>query len=479
MRSKKFLPCLILLVSPIICVPTFLSSCSNSGIVIANFESYMSDEVMDGLKQDEDINSPLKFLYYATNEDIETKFKRYYDIAVPTTYEVISLLMKNQLERIDWTKFNLNQIDGNDEITESPITNGEEAESLFTPTAKVILGLSTTYMNTESNWPGGVFPEWFSSSSYHNILDYAIPYFLQDWSFAYKSTMIPGLESEDITWDDVLNVVAPHGNEDKYDHFFDPNKTRKIGMVEDSRTIFDFAKLISTESSEPNINPTTEQTIEDYKDTYGYLTSKFDKQYFWLNSDSGQISIALATPLDDGGLNSAFAYNGDILYSAMGSDLNAGIDDPEDPAYVQYFDDRDDDDSVLHMHFIRPRYMPTMLDMVVINKNSAMNEEKKDDLYQIVKKVCLDSANEEDNDNFENDMSFQNFLYVLYTDPLICTDRYIKEQYFTEENFANWQLLRNIYSMNTGDNASLIENPISDMAKSNMYWAFINEREKL
>jgi hypothetical protein len=33
--------------------------------------------------------------------------------------------------------------------------------------------------------------------------------------------------------------------------------------------------------------------------------------------------------------------------------------------------------------------------------------------------------------------------------------------------------------MNEDEGTNLIENPISDMAKSNMYWAFINEREKL
>jgi spermidine/putrescine-binding protein len=119
------------------------------------------------------------------------------------------------------------------------------------------------------------------------------------------------------------------------------------------------------------------------------------------------MNIALATPLKDGGLNSAFTYNGDILYAAMGSDLNAGID-PTSPKYIQYFDNKDDDPNSLHMHFIRPDHVPAMMDMMVINKDSEKNQNKKDNLYKIVNKVCLDSANETDDDNFENDISFQN-----------------------------------------------------------------------
>jgi hypothetical protein len=58
-------------------------------------------------------------------------------------------------------------------------------------------------------------------------------------------------------------------------------------------------------------------------------------------------------------------------------------------------------------------------------------------------------------------------------------DKYIKDEYFTEQNFENWHLLKNIYSMNETVGTNLIEAPIGDMAKSNMYWAFIKEREKL
>jgi hypothetical protein len=61
----------------------------------------MSQDVIHDLKNDDDINLPIRFVYYGTNEDIESKFQRYYDIAIPSSYEVITLLMKNQLSKIN------------------------------------------------------------------------------------------------------------------------------------------------------------------------------------------------------------------------------------------------------------------------------------------------------------------------------------------------------------------------------------------
>jgi spermidine/putrescine transport system substrate-binding protein len=101
MHKKRLLPIFILLSGTTVIVPLTLTSCSRGGINIANFESYMSKDVIHDLKRDYEIKNSLNFLYYATNEDIETKFKKYYDIAIPSTYEVISLFEKDQLEPID------------------------------------------------------------------------------------------------------------------------------------------------------------------------------------------------------------------------------------------------------------------------------------------------------------------------------------------------------------------------------------------
>jgi hypothetical protein len=52
-------------------------------------------------------------------------------------------------------------------------------------------------------------------------------------------------------------------------------------MVEDARSVFDFAKIITTENSgKKDINPTNEKTISEYEQTYKSITDKFNKNYF-------------------------------------------------------------------------------------------------------------------------------------------------------------------------------------------------------
>jgi spermidine/putrescine-binding protein len=73
--------------------PFALSSCGNQGIVFANFESYMSPQLMKELHRQHQIN----FVNYSTNEDILAKFANSYDIAVPSTYSILELIKKGLL----------------------------------------------------------------------------------------------------------------------------------------------------------------------------------------------------------------------------------------------------------------------------------------------------------------------------------------------------------------------------------------------
>jgi spermidine/putrescine transport system substrate-binding protein len=86
MRKNILSPLLIL--STPICLVLSLTTCVGGGmIVLANFESYMHSDLID--KFDEQVN----FLYYQTNEEIESKYKRYYDLVIPSTYEVITFII--------------------------------------------------------------------------------------------------------------------------------------------------------------------------------------------------------------------------------------------------------------------------------------------------------------------------------------------------------------------------------------------------
>ena len=150
---KKYILNPLLILSLFVCAVTPLTSCSGDNkIVLANFESYMSSDLID--KYDNDVT----FLYYQTNEEIQSKYHRYYDLAIPSTYEVISLMENKWVQKIDWSIFDLHDHDGN------PITNSTEALSLFTePIQDIIKRITTVYANLFN--PG------------ENLLDYCIPYF--------------------------------------------------------------------------------------------------------------------------------------------------------------------------------------------------------------------------------------------------------------------------------------------------------------
>ena len=113
-------------------IPITATSCGSERIVFANSESYMSDEVMQNLR----IKHPnISFLPYETNEEIENKFAKYYDFAVPSTYELLNLKRNDQLAKIDWTKFNIKKEDG------SIIRNGIDAISsnIFSETINTLI----------------------------------------------------------------------------------------------------------------------------------------------------------------------------------------------------------------------------------------------------------------------------------------------------------------------------------------------------
>jgi spermidine/putrescine-binding protein len=97
-RNKSMKLSLPILISTMaITTPTTLTSCSSSGVVLANFESYMSSDLMTQLHSE----YPIKFVNYSTNEDILAKFANSYDIAVPSTYAVLELIKQGLCGQLD------------------------------------------------------------------------------------------------------------------------------------------------------------------------------------------------------------------------------------------------------------------------------------------------------------------------------------------------------------------------------------------
>lgn len=455
MKQKLLSACSCVFLLGIFATP--LTSCVNSSsIVFANFESYMSNDLMKKMTK----KYGVQFLYYSTNEDIEIKFSQNYDLAIPSTYELLNLLQQNELMKIDWSRFNLNY--QNDLGETIQIKNGTDALNLFTENVQnIILFESDKYSDL---LPNGT-----------NLLDYGIPYFLQSFIFAYKGAPINTIDNA-TTFDELLNQISPKLNPNVDERFLPKNKS-KIAMVDDSRTVYDMCKLIQNQQDFPddenqwNINPTSQDiSINEFKNTYSKFTDQFDTNYFYLNTDSNEVLTSFAEHKN--GNNSIFAYNGDILYATQGGGL-----------YDAYTD--------CSVNVFNPSMAPLALDMVVFNKKNENNPDRLNKIYDIAYDMLLDgcNVNQQISETNENDEYVYgpmiNFDFVQYTSPLKAIDEYVNDAYFqdcgfTDENFIN--LLLDIYNIPTVEESkigNLIEDPISNLNKSNMHWAYVEEREKL
>ena len=448
--KKHIFYSLLIIISPIHSV-SILSSCSNNGgIVLANFESYMNLDLIN--KYEKNIN----FLYYQTNEEIESKYKKYYDLAIPSTYEVISLIQKHWVQKIEWERFELH--DKNNNL----IKNGTDALSLFTNTIQNIIKSETNFFNN-------LFDE------NENLLDYCIPYFLQCFMFAYKGKEIPELESAN-NWEEYTNFIGNKTNPNLPD-VFKPIKTSRIGCIDDGRTFYNLCHLIKTQKSNPNdpkkwsINPDNEnESIEEMKNDFNYFTGKFSNNYFYFNSDSQVILQSLSAPKD--GNLSSFAYNGDILYAAMGAEVN----NPYSPD---------------NFHIDNLDAKPLTLDALVINSKNNNNPQKLDKIYKLVKSLFLDHVDSDEisymdeNDEYMYD-PMKNFDFLRYTSPFQSIDDYVNGNYFSDVDFSfnddQIELYKNIYNIKINPNIDItnfVEAPINDLCKSNMHWAYVEKKQEI
>lgn len=431
-----------------------LSNCSNAfnpTIQFANFESYMSQDLINNLSH----NYNIQFPYYTTNEVIETKFADYYDIAIPSCYQMLVLQQKGMLEKINWSLFGIKNIN-----------NAQQAKSLF----------NEELIDTINDWviKWTTDPKHNFKEPINNILDYCIPYFAQSLMFAYKgpqqtfyhSNNQPIDNENEITWDDIFYTFSPSS---PIADFFKPQKNQRCAMLDDCRSIYDTARIIDTnnDTNEPNPN----FTIDDAKKTYECIT-KYFKNYVgnsWMQiqTDSGIIATNLSN--HNSGYLSAITWSGDILYAAMG----AGE-----------FDSWDAKD----FHIVKPLGGATLneMDVIVINKQS-----KKDMniIYSIIKQVALDGCeiNNEEELFVKNEKdqykywTIQNFDAVGYT-PVLKNiyDSVIGDScpYWEDiENETTKKMYQRIIKNESGKKA-LFGKPLTDIQNSNIHWAWLESKEK-
>lgn len=456
-----------------------LSSCSNNGFYIANFESYMAPKLMDALKSD---YKNLNFRYYGTNEDLERTFERNYDVAIPTSYLMAKFASSGKLVKLDWSKFNIKDSKG------KLISTADDALQLFDPTAQTIL--TSIY---DINGDGKV------DKTNDNLLNYGVPYFLQDFVMGYKGKEITEFATnKDSDWSKVIDYFGQ--NSGKFKTY------KKIAMIDDYRSVYSIPRLIQTEKNgDPNVNPDAGPqgekviSIDTFENTYSLLSSKFpEKNTFLLNSDSNFILNDFADP---NGSSAGIMYNGDLLYAIQGGDNSSG---------KKIFDEN-------NVHFIRPKNTLIALDMMVINKNSKFQNEA----YDVIKKVALEGlSKKEDITDTNPDDSYKygpmiNFDYIQYTSPLKqITDYVLGKQettlpgasgnktlpsikgtyfeYLTDEEYGYSEqfvlLCQEIYRIglyntdqtpNPPGKRNMIEKDLSELNKSNMFYAYNRIKTRL
>lgn len=486
----------------------FLTSCFYNGqnrFYFANFESYISMVLVNQLKTK---YSNFNLRTFPNNENLEANFHNY-DSAIATTNLVAKLINDDKLAKIDWSSFNLNKLDEkgrwikkNGKIVK--ITNANDALSLFTKQTQEILQQEIIKKNQKQKI---------------NLLEYGIPYFLQDVAFAYKKNIHTKLNEQNNNWVDWKKFV------DKIPPLANQNQLNHIAVIDDSSTLYSLARLVQTSNTTTPtvmVEQQENQTVNSFKETYQKFFGAFKrKNQFLFNSDSTVITNDFANP---NGSQGAIFYNGDLLYALQGGD-DFGFDKEASDNFKNWFLNYATDTN-FHLYFQKPQQNLLALDMYVINKNS----QKIKQAHDIAKKITLEGSDQplydQTNQNYnleainkvdENDEyvygPMLNFDEIVYSSPLKTLDAYVlnsfnlildnkinplqKENslvqlqnngYFTNlysdffDNDAKLQkyksnyinLLVYAYLIPLKKNTQqLIEKSISDLNKSNMYYAYV------
>lgn len=266
-------------------------------------------------------------------------------------------------------------------------------------------------------------------------MDYGIPYFLQDFIFAYRGEQIPEISNAS-TWAEAIDLISTN------DRFKPKNNKPNLMAIDDARTMFSIPSLISTN----NVNPKNNESIGSLSDKYYKLSSKINNlgnNVMKLNTDANAVLNDLAT----NSVNGAFLFNGDALYASYGGDDGVSIDEQD-------------------FHIVKPSDTLVALDLFVFNKN--MKSDKLDKAYKVVNELCLSF----DTSDPENSLIYENFDYVNYTCTLKSLNDYVKSNYF------DLSIQEEIYDIATPTVDSL-EISIDNLTKSNLSFAWINFKNSL
>lgn len=436
---------------------TLLTSCSNAQTIqFANFESYMDSDLIKDLEDHYNIQFP----YYTVTENIETKFQRYYDTAVPSCYEMFTLLKKGWLSPIEWDKFDIG------------VGDAEAAKGLFNETIIDTINVQfQDYVDKDTTFDWStVFP-----GKQVNVLIYGIPYFAQSFTFAYKSNneitfhkyAEPHAETDKPSWEDIYYTVAN-------DNYFRLDKGHSVSMLDDSKSIYDIARICETSLAGQEItNEVPEQTSKARMiETFNSITSTMSgkKSKYIVNTDSGTISKLFADP---NGSAAAFTWSGDTIYAAKGAEE---YEPSIDKFHLQSGSNASLDE----------------VDLIVINNKNDKEEfkQKKEQIYKVIKQICFDGfgatdigAYDQEKDRYKY-WTMQNFDSLNYTP--VWKTTYVE---VTDKDSDYWK--------NEGDDPSAIDvyikilkqvtkdgikhlygRTITQVQNSDIHWAWMESKVK-
>lgn len=428
---------------------------------MANYDSYISSDLLSGLQNNNFYSSTIddknvsinnfRYRTYATNEDLERNFSTNYDLAVPTTYLAANLANEGKLSVIDWSKFGLYKIDSNGNQSNDLIQNAVDALTLFTPHVRAELlsfNLTKAFQRDKISL----------NNQKAGLLNYCVPYFLQDLIFGYKDNKSISFESDSNYWNTITQKLINSINSDDI---------TKTAIVEDYATIYGIGRTIQTNNLTSNagkpvdsngnyenslISETSTHSQEDFAKTYNEIFKNLNKKNaFYLNPDSNNILNDFASPV---GSQAVISYNGDLLFSFQGGD-NYGLDTTSEktinesmPIFKEWLlNNINENNQTLKLNIEKPTVSQIYLDVMVLNKDRIEKYNHQDEAYAILKKVGLEGSDQtlytynetdtskisgydensiiavDERDNYSNGPML-NFSYVQYSSPLLTLNAY-------------------------------------------------------
>lgn len=421
------------------------ASTTQNDFVLANYQSYIDNQGNDDPSAGEIYPSVashlsnqfgLSYDYFETAEAALNLIKKNTaDIVNTTTYDLVNWVQgksENELpiKKLDWAKFQIPNIN-----------NADDALALFVPELQGVLKGYDLDKDGQND----------------NLLEYGIPYFLQDYIFAYRGEEIQAL-SKPLNWKELLDTLSSDGVKER----FSATKYPQIFAVEDPRSFLSIANNIyETENSgsEPS------NDFDSIVNRYLNLADRFNKissNVMALNPDANVILNKLATTQVQG----AFCFNGDALYASFGGDEG---------------EEATSDD----FHIVKPTDTIAALDMFTINNN--LSGEKEERAYRVLGELCLGIYEKADNSiayptdadyDPEASWTYRNFNYVNYTAPLKKINEYIMSNYFSDAEPKLKDLREKIFNVSLTDKNNF-EQPISNLQKSNIAFAWVNFKASL